>query len=351
MQYRPQPRRRTCAGRRRGQTGVTLVELMVSITLSLLISGFLVTLYVNASRARGELDKTSRQIENGRYALDLLREDIEMAGFFGPLVQGSGIEYAFSSPDPCLTAVTALGFSTSPWTLPSGVQGIAPSDTLSCLPNRKADTAAIALRRVDPVRLGLAAANIGPGKPHFQTSFCYADTARFVFSDDPAAFTLRRAFDGTDCTGTNFVQRYVQRIYYISSCGRCSPSDGVPTLKRVELVNGAWQLRSLADGLDDLHFVYGFDQPAGGTTPEGTADVFSATLGTTTPSDRWSNVVAVRVFLLARTAEPTPGYTDPAGTEYDMGDSSVGPFSDGYKRRAYSTQVRIQNVAGVREKP
>ncbi|WP_047197801.1 PilW family protein [Caldimonas brevitalea] len=330
---------------------------MVALTISLFIVGFLLTMYVNAARSKTELDKTSRQIENGRYAMDLLREDIEMAGYFGPLPQGAGYEYAYDTPapDPCATAKADLGFKDDPWTLPPGVQGIAPNTDLACLPNRKAGTAAVVVRRLDPTPVEDLDAAVTANNFHLQTSFCYEDPKRFVFSDQPADFTLRRAFDGTACTGRNFAQRYLQRIYYVAACGRCDPSDNLPTLKRAELVDGAWQLRSLADGIDDLQFEYGFDDPAGtgpGVPPPGTPDVFSSALGAAAPSDAWANAVAVRVFLMSRTVVATRGYKDPADITYDMGPRGQIPaFEDGYKRRVYASQVRIQNISGMRETP
>src|SRR3954449_3784790 len=50
--------------------GFTLIELLVGLTLGVLVLFALVTLFVNSSRMRREIDQASQQIENGRYALD-----------------------------------------------------------------------------------------------------------------------------------------------------------------------------------------------------------------------------------------------------------------------------------------
>ena len=63
--------------------GFTLVELMVAITLGLFLMIGLISLIVSTVSSRSELDKSARQIENGRYALQLLSEDIQAAGFIG----------------------------------------------------------------------------------------------------------------------------------------------------------------------------------------------------------------------------------------------------------------------------
>src|SRR3990167_259795 len=70
---------------RQTQRGLSLVELMISITIGLLILSAMTTLFVNQSKTRAELDKSNRMIDNGRYALELLSENLRLAGFYGEL--------------------------------------------------------------------------------------------------------------------------------------------------------------------------------------------------------------------------------------------------------------------------
>ncbi|MGH8846537.1 MAG: PilW family protein, partial [Polaromonas sp.] len=58
------------------QRGMTLVEWMVSITIGLVLLAGLTALIARQSSTQAELEKSSRQIENGRYAMQLLNEDI-----------------------------------------------------------------------------------------------------------------------------------------------------------------------------------------------------------------------------------------------------------------------------------
>lgn len=53
---------------RNAARGFTMVELMVAMALGLLLLGVLVAMVVSTIGNRNELDKSSRQIENGRYA-------------------------------------------------------------------------------------------------------------------------------------------------------------------------------------------------------------------------------------------------------------------------------------------
>ncbi|MES2018154.1 MAG: PilW family protein [Pseudomonadota bacterium] len=71
------------------------------------------------------------------------------------------------------------------------------------------------------------------------------------------------------------------------------------------------------------------------------------------------NAVEAKIFLLVRSTEPTPGYTDSktyclaslpvGGTCPDT--STAGPFSDGYKRHLFSTTIRLTSISGRRETP
>ena len=93
---------RLARGTPRSMAGVSLVELMIAMVLGLMILAGLATIFANSSRTREELERTSRQIENGRYAVDLLSEDLRLAGFYGELsVQAINPPNALQ--DPCST--------------------------------------------------------------------------------------------------------------------------------------------------------------------------------------------------------------------------------------------------------
>jgi type IV pilus assembly protein PilW len=62
-----------------------------------------------------------------------------------------------------------------------------------------------------------------------------------------------------------------------------------------------------------------------------------------------ANVVVVKLYVLARSLETTPGYTD--SKTYTLGAATLGPFNDGFQRHVYSTTVRLTNVFGRRETP
>src|SRR5258706_3127190 len=88
----------------RAVTGASLIELMTAITIGLLILVGLTSVFVNSSTSNRELKNTAEQIENGRYAIDLLSQDIRHAGFYGELSTLPTVPA--TAPDPCAVPAT-----------------------------------------------------------------------------------------------------------------------------------------------------------------------------------------------------------------------------------------------------
>lgn len=311
---------------------------MVSITIGLILLAGLATLIARQSAARNELEKSSRQLENGRYAVELLRDDIEHAEFYGEYAPPKTT--AYSTPDPCVADAT--GWVPATPQVPVGVYGYAGAATdptpSACLPNYKADTAVLAVRRTstdDPTAAGSAVA----GSTYLQVSRCNQDTSPFVMAT--ADFVLRQK----DCVTPATLRKYIVRIYYVSACNECGAGgDTVPTLKAVEFTDGATTTRPLVEGIENMQFDYGID-----TTGDGGPDSY-----TTTPATaQWKDVMAVRVNILARNVDKTMGYTDTKSYRLSAltGVAVVPAPNDNYKRHAYSQVVRVVNPGSRRETP
>jgi type IV pilus assembly protein PilW len=104
------------------QAGLSLVELMIALTIGLLLMVGLTLVFVNSSEANRELQKTAQQIENGRYATDIITQDLHHAGYYGHFYDMASIAAA-ASPDPCATTAADLLAA-----IPTPVQGIRAAD-------------------------------------------------------------------------------------------------------------------------------------------------------------------------------------------------------------------------------
>jgi type IV pilus assembly protein PilW len=327
------------AARRARQQGLSIVELLVAMAIGLALLSGLVTIYVNGSRSNLEQERSVRQLDNGRYAMEVIGEDINMAGYYGDVVVE---ELTFGPAATCATALADLGWNNAALSGPVAITGLdsVEAAAAACLDSHLAGTPALLIRRVDTTRVQPAAAVAGT--PYLQTSRCASDlvATKFVLAAATVDFTLRTR----DCATTNTVQRYITRIYYLASCNECG-NDTVPTLKVAELRGAAFVSVPLAEGVEDLAFEFGFD-----TDANGSADVYQTGLSGVAGADNWSNVVAARVYLLTRTTEATPGFT--SARTFNLGLAGVrGPFADNFKRRVYVMTHRLNNVSGPRETP
>ncbi|WP_267895679.1 PilW family protein [Rhodanobacter thiooxydans] len=349
------------------QAGMSLIELMIAIAIGLALLAGLSSLYVSTSKARTEFNKTSEQVENGRFALQSITRDIEMAGFYGRAsLPVSTASYALS--DPCATTPTSMGFGTTPAvTVPLPVYGPAlATPALTCLtaalPNMVTGAEVLTVSYVS----GSTTAAANGTDYYVQRSGCETDSKVLVYSKTAADFTLHNkaaVAGGTCSTSTKAeLRKYVERSYYVATCDVCG-TDTTPTLKMAEFVNGAIQTSSLVTGIQDVHYSYGVDLDNNGSpdcyvdnpsdisaVPAACATAATAASYTWTASAtaNWANVTAVRINLLSRNLDSTASWTDTR--TYDLGRAAVnGPYNDHYKRHVYGTVARIWNTGGPRE--
>lgn len=325
--------------------GFTLIELMVGLTLGLLITAALLTVFANASSSGQNLNRISMQIETGRYVGELLTEDLRLAGFYGEVPSTSA---TYSTPDPCSAdpnPSAAPNWVSAPFKVPAALQGYRTADTLGCLANRMANTDAVAIRRVTPETTAPASLPSNNFQHYVQYSFCESDpvSSKLVFSRAKADFTLRdRA-----CATANSVRGYVSRVYFVASCNRCGTGgDSTPTLKRMDLVNGALVETALAEGVEMLRFEYGFD-----TDGNGSADIYRLTVDPTVAGATWDNVVAIKAHFVTRSLDKASGSGLATAQIFQLGGTGTYQVSvaDGYTRRAYSTVIRLVNPSSARE--
>lgn len=337
----------------RSQRGLSLVELMISLTIGLLLLMGLTTLLVQQSGARDELEKSSRQIENGRYAMQILHDDIQHAGFYGEYYQLPAPPAGL--PNPCDTTPAGLLAA-----MPLPIQGydspVASPLPVACLlaANYKTGTDILVIRRVSTALESWTGLNAGDVL--MQTTVA-SNVLAAVPSPVPAPATLfpLTAKDGTTPAS---VRKYVVHIYFISPCSvpagggsTCTGSADdngkpIPTLKRLNITaanpTSPPTIEPLVEGIENLQLDYGLDNVA---PADGSPDSYTTAPATTTD---WSNVMTIRVNLLARNTEPTfGGYLDTK--TYNLGGTTVLPSNDNYKRHVFSELVRVINPSGRRE--
>jgi type IV pilus assembly protein PilW len=336
---------------RRAQAGLSLVELMISITLGLLVLSGVLTAFFNTSAARNEVERTSRQIENGRHAVDIISTDLRLAGFFGEFNAGLAPAPAALPADACSLTATdwnawlpfhVIGYDTAAFTSPN-----------CTLANFKPGSDVLVVRRARTCAAGIGGCqNAVPGMPYIQSSLCASEVASHRLGLEGAtSFDLKKK----DCSTLAEKRQYLTRIYYLSTDN--GDGEALPTLMRLELTGAGWIAMPLVEGIEQFNIEYGID-----TNGDGTPDVYAANpsdypkgaCAGACPVSNWVNVVTARFHVLARNLDSSPKYVD--GKTYELGRDDNGntvTVTPGgpYRRHVYSALVRIPNAAGRRETP
>ena len=317
-------------------SGFSLVELMISITLGLALLGGVVAIVGNTSRSHTELERNSRQVESGRYALQTLSDDIRHAGFYD---QFYNYTVPGTLPLPCTAGTSAAVIAQLKTDLGLPLQGAAgaataPSPfTSACLPNYKPNTDVIAIRRLSTVITapGAMVANQIYVQAHW-------DAIKFDLGSNAGTFTYKKK----DNVTASDLREYLVRVYFISTCSKCSGTpDDIPTLYRAELKAGAWNFLPIAEGIENMQLRYGLDADANGR-PDDTGLVVAPSSATD-----WSNAMTVEINLLARNLEASPNYVN--NKTYVLGDVTVTAPGDAYRRRNFTSTVIAANPAALRE--
>jgi type IV pilus assembly protein PilW len=343
--------------------GFSLAELLVAVAIGLTILGGLSAMFVKNTRAQAEIEKAHRQVENGRFAIDLLTVDLRNAGYFAEF-NPNVLASPAALPAPCAENLADLQAGL---TMP--VQGVDDDASgLPCLDDVRPGTDVLVVRRTATCIAGAAGCEpLAAGGPFFQASLCNnaselnsPDTADFYALELGTANLDRHQRDCTPVAGSGTpaaIRRYRTHIYFIANNNQ--DGDGIPTLKRAELgSNGSaptWSIVPLAEGIENVQLEYGLDlSPADGVADVTTADPATAAgcAAAACAVENWRSVVAVKLNLLARNASPTIGHTDSKsyvlGLHADGSINEIDAAEDSYKRHVFQSLVALPNPAGRR---
>jgi type IV pilus assembly protein PilW len=289
------------------QSGFTLIELMISLSLGVAISWVVLDVSLNAMRNSRDIIATGDVIEKGVYLGDLLKREIKHAGFYGRITS-TNIVLSPDSPqtDWCTVTPTKRHLTTP-------VFGINNITSLCTDTGLLVDSDVLMIRRASTA---VAPSLLVAAQHYIQSNFDDVILATGV----AANFTLT----GMDGTTLAPIHEFYQDVYYV---------DSDKNFKRRRLVNGEIEDEPLIEGVDDFQVQYGID-----TDADNIADTF-----TTTPlSDDypgWQNVKTVTVSLLI-SGETV---SQPDAKTYQYADKTNVTFNDKRKRRLFSFVVAVGN--------
>lgn len=337
------------------------------MAIGLLITALLITIYSRTAATSAEFQRTNSQIENGRFALQLLQQELMHAGFWGEFVPPATVPTA--TVNPCLAWVDwAAADKTNFFHLPlQGYDNPATSSALptGCstpLPGLVPGSDVLVVRHSETCLAGVGGCEaVNADKLYLQVSLCANQTPDYEFgrSADGAAFT-RQIRTCTDPAAANPAaalragkRKFISHIYYVRTVTQNGKT--IPVLARSEFDNEsgvviARTAETLVEDIENFQVEYALDTSG----DDGIADGAYTTCSACTAA-QWNQVVAVRVSVLARSSSTSPGYAAVDTKSYTLGSadpicSTNGTCTNkvlvaGYKRHVYSLVVRLVNPA------
>jgi len=265
------------------QTGMTLIETMVAMTISTFLIAGSIGIYIQTRSSYKTADSVARMQETANFALDTLEEDIRLAGFWGPTANRLGV-----TPDP------GIGFNCGPdnYVVPGGtLVAIEAWDeetgNFPCADRTapRGDSDVLVLRHV-----GLT---IGEA----------ADAGRIQFASDDTGGKLFQNGQSAPYLAAN-IRNVVVNTYYVSDFTAFDAD--LPSLRRLSLdVNGNLRDEEVIPGVENFQVQFGIND-LGGNTVDRYVDPEHPAI---TPATR---ILSARIWLLIRSEvdETTQGFED-----------------------------------------
>jgi type IV pilus assembly protein PilW len=286
------------------ENGLTIVELLVAITLSLLLMGGAIGIFVSSKQAYNTEDAMSRNQEAGRFALTTLSNQIRTAGYAGCSILEDIIPNVIAEPAP------AEGYSVS-----SPILGYDGSDSAAANGDHTWPTPTNWVANTDVLIISNGGecgadltGNLGVVSADIQlagTYGCGFEAGDALLITDCQAADLFRASNVSEGTGNTTIAhsksantsdnlsrayqedatvlRFLQNTYFIGTA-----PNGNPSLYRTD-VDG--DTEELVENIADMQIEYGVD-----TGIDGVVDEFR----TATNISDWTGVLSVRLSLLIR---------------------------------------------------
>jgi type IV pilus assembly protein PilW len=356
------PRTTTPSIARRHAGGFSLVELMVSMALSLMLLGGVVAVFMSSRASYEATDRLSRIQENGRFALDEIARDVRSAGFVGCARAPTYLSTSLNSNTNVLWdfldgAVRGFQFSSaSTWApvldttvVTSAADG---SDVLALrIPKREAT----------PLRLqaDMTSGTDDITVPNTTTSGLSTGDIALAYSCEAQAFFYVSSFAGgviTHAQTTGIVPgnannnvNYAFRtnaevipvqtvIYYVrqssAAAAGVGPADATSLWRKV----GSAAPEELVEGVQQMQLQFGVD-----TNGDAVVDNYVTANAVTS----WAQVYSVSVALLVRSLEEYDTDRDLKTTGYQLLDVNVPAAGDRRLRGVFTTTANIRNRVPV----
>lgn len=340
------------------QCGISLIELLVGIAISLVVLSALVYIYVGSRGAYRTNEALSRVQENGRFALDLMAREIRQAGYAGCLSRGAPLTDVRKDQTRPLTlgALAVRGYEAgSGFATPSGLTLKPGADVLELsllgsatariisnvdekgLPNFKIDRPIPIDNRDDVI-----VTNCNDGVLATRTNA--STTTNFVISPGTNLNTIM----GYGRQNRSILAIYEKVRFFIARPANTSlPWSLYRASVDIDDNVIAPSPEPIVENIEDMDLLFGFDTNNDGSADEyRRADAITVAGNEAQTSTNWSNVVGIRVSLLVRSTDNGAVLSPQSYALRDAdanGSLDAVTPNDRYFRQVFASTVALRN--------
>ncbi len=322
--------------------GFSLVELMLAMLIGIIITGGVMSLYVSTRDTQRSSDEQLQMVTDARFVIDMIGYDLRHAGSWGTTSQQISIDCrlggncSFGDVVPLATSdCSDRDYANLDRPL-FGANDINPYGSTCASNNYRANTDILQVRYADS---------------SFVETDSLAQGTAYIRANSIGGKLFVAAANGTipDHDGYrwpspdyDFITRnypLVSHVYYVSN--DTDPGDGIPSLRRVSLINGPeMNDEVILSGVEDFQVQFGLADPQ--ANPGDTQSVVTYVGADAITCDLdWQKVSAVKIYVLMRSQRQ-----DRAGIQGNRTYSYAGKTadeSDGFRRFLISSVIDLRN--------
>ena len=336
----------------RRQSGISMVEVMISLVVGLILLGGIVQIYVGSKTTYGFNNALAEIQENGRFALETITQDLRLANHWGCIVPNGKTGNENNVNNTLLTwsgydddLHDFVGNEAITGTDGDGING---SDTITIMgskpnqanvevPFQPAATASVISGAVNSIEAAdiILIARCGANYSSNATGTAVeADIHRVESISNTGTGGNQRDIGLFAVKSQEFLSDAViielQTVTY--SIEQNSQSGGRPSLWRTEFGNDR---QELVAGAENMQILYGIDADN---------DAYPNQFVTSDQVTAFADVVALRVMLLVQSSDEVLPTSEPQVYSYNGVDGIQAP--DGRIRQVFSTTIALRNRIG-----
>lgn len=318
------------------QAGFTIIEVMVALIVGAFLLGGVMFTYVGMRTTAEETLDIGELQEAGRLAMDVLKQDIEMAGFFGTLNQTPDVTFLTNIPsqpsDDCSDGDNNASFPAASGSAFRYVfaRKVTNASVLNCIDNATVGTDVIQLK-------GLLGTEMSASSS--------ASTRYYMLTEVNSGSILKGTGAVIATPGNSRVWEYFHNVYYIAdqSFQLNGANVVVPTLMRQRLTANGMAAETIMEGVEHVRFLFGLDIDG-----DGRVDQYrpSENMSRFDWEQQSSTISTVQIFLLARTL--TESRQTAEVQNFTLGGDADGErrdlnFNDRFRRKLFVSTIQLMN--------